>query len=65
MPMSFDLPGGGSARICVKWDSYPDGREFVGKGIQPTIPVVATVADVRSGRDPVLERAHRELLEGL
>ena len=63
MPMSFRLPGGGSARICVKWDSYPDGREFVGTGIAPKITVTPTVADVRAGRDAAVERARRALLD--
>lgn len=57
MPMSFNLPGGGSARICVKWDSYPDGREFVGEGIAPDVEVAPSAADIRGGRDPVIERA--------
>ncbi|MES2038352.1 MAG: S41 family peptidase [Pseudomonadota bacterium] len=57
MPMSFKLPGGGSARICVKHDSFPDGREFVGKGIAPDIEVAPTVADIRAGRDVVLDKA--------
>ncbi|OOG53703.1 hypothetical protein B0E48_15625 [Rhodanobacter sp. C03] len=56
-PLQFDLPGGGKARICVKRDSYPDGREFIGKGITPDIVAAPTVADIRAGRDPVLERA--------
>ena len=63
MPMSFALPGGGSARICVKWDRYPDGRELVGRGITPTIALAPSVADIRQGKDPVLERARRELLK--
>ncbi|HEX7813520.1 S41 family peptidase [Dyella sp.] len=62
MPMSFGLPGGGSARICVKWDSYADGREFVGSGIAPTIEVKPTVADVRRGKDAAVERARKALL---
>jgi len=64
-PMSFALPGGGSARICVKWDRYPDGRELVGHGIAPTIALVPSVADIRAGKDPVLERARRELVKQL
>jgi carboxyl-terminal processing protease len=60
-PLFFKLPGGGSARICVKRDTYPDGREFVGKGILPDIPMAATADDLRAGRDPVLERAVAEL----
>ena len=56
-PLSFDLPGGGSARVCAKRDTYPDGREFVGKGIEPQITVAPTIEDIRAGRDPVLQRA--------
>ncbi|MDC8756733.1 S41 family peptidase [Janthinobacterium fluminis] len=56
-PMVIDLPGGGTGRICVKRDTYPDGREFVGKGIQPSIVVETSVAALRAGRDIVLDRA--------
>lgn len=56
-PLSFPLPGGGSARVCSKQNRYPDGRQFVGVGIQPQIRVQPTVADFRAGRDPVLEKA--------
>ncbi len=60
-PLVFGLPGGGRARICVKRDVYADGREFVGKGIRPTIEVAETVEDFRSSRDAVFERAVKEL----
>ncbi|AIF46686.1 S41 family peptidase [Dyella japonica] len=56
-PLQFKLPGGGTARICTKHDSFPDGREFVGKGIAPQITVAPTVEDIRAGRDPVIQRA--------
>jgi carboxyl-terminal processing protease len=56
-PLVISLPGGGSARICTKRDTYPDGRLFVGVGIQPGLKVAPTVADARSGRDTVLEAA--------
>ena len=56
-PLLFALPGGGKARICVKRDLFPDGREFVGKGIQPDISVAPTVSGIRSARDTVLEHA--------
>lgn len=56
-PLFMELPGGGTARICVKRDVGPDGRAFVGKGVQPAIAVAPTVADLRAGRDAVLERA--------
>lgn len=60
-PLTFDLPGGGKARVCAKRDTYPDGREILGRGVQPDLPVHPTVEDVRAGRDPVLEAALRAL----
>jgi len=60
-PLFFRLPGGGSARVCTKRDTYPDGREFVGVGVQPDILARPTVQDVRAGRDRVLEAALRYL----
>lgn len=56
-PMSFDLPGGGKARICTKKDTYADGREFVGFGIKPDIEVKPTLNDFIQNNDPVLNRA--------
>jgi carboxyl-terminal processing protease len=56
-PLRIDLPGGGFAGICTKRDQYPDGREFVGVGVQPDVIVEVTIAGVRAGRDAVLERA--------
>jgi C-terminal processing protease CtpA/Prc len=56
-PLFFQLPGGGSARVCTKRDTFPNGEEWVGKGIQPDILVRPTVAELRAGRDAALERA--------
>ncbi len=56
-PYMFDLPGGGSARVCTKKDTYPDGREFVGYGIKPDIEVKRTLDDYQRGKDRVLERS--------
>jgi C-terminal processing protease CtpA/Prc len=56
-PLIFDLPGGGTARVCTKRDTYPDGRAFVGVGIQPQVKASPTVADYLAGRDTVLETA--------
>jgi len=56
-PLTIELPGGGGARICTKWDTYPDGREFVGIGIIPDIEVEPTRQDVADDRDVVLEKA--------
>ncbi|WP_373987397.1 S41 family peptidase [Duganella sp. BuS-21] len=59
--INFQLPGGGGARVCAKRDVFPGGREFVGIGVAPQIEVKQTVAGLRAGRDPVLERALAEL----
>ncbi|QKG51254.1 S41 family peptidase [Hymenobacter sp. BRD67] len=60
-PLFFTLPGGGAARICTKRDSYADGKDFVGVGVQPQVLVRPTVRDTRAGRDTVLEAALKEL----
>jgi C-terminal processing protease CtpA/Prc len=64
-PLFFPLPGGGSARVCAKQNRYPDGRQFVGVGIQPQILAHPTVADFRAGRDTVLEGALEYLRSAL
>jgi carboxyl-terminal processing protease len=56
-PLSFTLPGGGTARVCTKKDTFPDGAEWVGKGIDPDILVHPALADVQAGKDTVLTRA--------
>lgn len=60
-PLMFKLPGGGAARVCTKHDSFADGREFVGVGIEPDIPVRLSREDIIAGRDPVLETAIHSL----
>lgn len=62
-PLMFDLPGGGRARICTKKDTYPDGKEFVGYGIQPDIYIKETVKDFLSKYDRSLEEAKKYLKE--
>lgn len=62
-PLSVGLYGT-NARICTKWDRFPDGTEFVGVGIQPDIRVEPTRADIAAGRDPVLDRAVELLTAG-
>ncbi len=56
-PMLFDLPGGGSGRVCTKKDTYPDGRKFVGYGIQPDIKVQKTLKDYLDSNDPAMNKA--------
>jgi C-terminal processing protease CtpA/Prc len=64
-PLFFALPGGGQGRVCTKRDAYPDGKQFVGVGVQPSIVVKQTVADFRAGRDTVVEAAKAELVKEL
>jgi C-terminal processing protease CtpA/Prc len=56
-PFGFDLPGGGTARICVKRDSFVNGEEFVGYGIQPDVEVKQDVQSIINGKDVVLLKA--------
>jgi len=56
-PVNVRLPGGAILRVCSLWSTYPDGREFVGRGIQPDVAVRPTLAGIRAGRDEVLEKA--------
>ncbi len=56
-PLPFSLPGGGSARICTKKDTYPDGRIFVGTGIKPQVEVNPTIGDYLGNKDVVVDKA--------
>lgn len=56
-PYLRDFGNGMSFRISTKRVSFPDGRAFEGVGIEPDILVQPTPADLRAGRDVVLERA--------
>jgi len=56
-PLLIKLPGGGSARICTKWDSSPDGTEFVGVGVIPDVEVGPTQQSITDGKDPELDKA--------
>jgi len=62
-PLTFTLPGGGSARICTVKATYPDGREFVGHGISPHVYVEPTVENIMNHQDVVLEKGIEVLKE--
>ena len=63
-PSVVGLPGGGLGFICATRCTHPDGTAFVGRGIEPDIPVSPTVAGVAAGKDEVLERARVALEAG-
>jgi carboxyl-terminal processing protease len=56
-PVNVRLPGGAVLRVCSLRTTYPDGREFVGRGIAPDVVVHPTMAGLRANRDEVLEKA--------
>jgi C-terminal processing protease CtpA/Prc len=53
-PLVFKLPGGGFGYVVTKRDTFPDGKEFVGIGIQPDIIVRPRIDDFLAGRDNLL-----------
>jgi C-terminal processing protease CtpA/Prc len=64
-PLKVPLPGGFTAWICAKRDTFPGGRDLVGVGILPQVEVAPSIDDIRSGRDPVLDRGLAVLREAL
>jgi C-terminal processing protease CtpA/Prc len=55
-PLIVNLPGGGFAGIVSKRDQYPDGRDFVGYGVQPDYFVERTLEDLLGYSDPTLDK---------
>jgi C-terminal processing protease CtpA/Prc len=62
-PLSFNLPGGGTARVCSKHDSFPDGKEFVGVGVTPDVAAHVTREDLVRGTDSVLDAGLKVALQ--
>ena len=56
-PIFFQLPGGGSARVCTRNDRAADGTVFEGVGLHPTMSVTRTIESIQRGKDIALERA--------
>jgi C-terminal processing protease CtpA/Prc len=61
VPVISHNAGGGSARICTKRDTYPDGKEFVGYGVKPDIEIPRNVNDVINGTDTEMKVALEKL----
>jgi C-terminal processing protease CtpA/Prc len=55
-PIVLPLPGGGMFKVVSKRDMFPDGREFVGIGISPDVPVHPTQQDLLKETDAVLQK---------
>jgi carboxyl-terminal processing protease len=63
-PLRVPLPGGGNFRVVTVKDVYPDGREFVGRGIQPDLEVHPTQHDIQVGYDRVMAAGVEALKAG-
>ena len=58
---SYDLPDGGKVQIPAESIETLDGKKLEGVGVRPDIEIYPTVAELRAGKDPALERAEAEL----
>ena len=53
----FNLPDGGKVQVPVADFHTPDGQRVEDVGVKPDIEVIPTLVEIRTGDDPVLERA--------
>ena len=53
----YRLPDGGQLSVAEFDIRTPNGQRLEGVGLQPRIPIKASLADRRAGRDPALDRA--------
>ena len=60
-----NVPGGGRLAYSEVGFELPDGRRIEREGVVPDMAVVATVADLQTGRDRALEEAQRVLTSQL
>lgn len=52
-----DLPDGGEISFSIRDFLTPDGGHLEGRGLEPDIPVVYHINDLRAGRDPGIDTA--------
>ncbi len=60
-PLFGDLPGGGRYAICTQRCLTNDGEDYDRCGLRPDVEVCTTLADYRSGRDPIFSEGLRQL----
>ena len=56
-PIYFSLPGNGYARVCVKRNFLPNGKDIVGTGILPEIEIKNSVRNEINGIDKIYLQA--------
>jgi carboxyl-terminal processing protease len=59
----YVLPDGGGVRVAETGFVSARGARLEGAPTMPAVRVMPTLAELRSGRDPVLEEAHRRVLK--
>jgi carboxyl-terminal processing protease len=57
----FPLPDGGQVQVPVSDFVRAGDKRIEGVGVEPDIRVIPSLAEIRAGRDPVVERAVLEL----
>jgi C-terminal processing protease CtpA/Prc len=62
VPTEYVLPDQGGLRISETGYLSARGRRMEGRPTAPDLRVQPQIADLRAGRDAVLEAAHRALL---
>ncbi len=56
-PFMYQFENGMNFRVGAKRAYFPNGSDFEGIGITPTVPIEPTPGDIRAGRDVVLAKA--------
>jgi carboxyl-terminal processing protease len=63
VPIEYVLPDGGGVRVAETGFVTARGSRLEGAPTMPAVRVLPALADLRNGRDPVLEEAHRRMLK--
>jgi len=59
------LLAGGELKFSIRDFLAPNGRRLEGRGVEPDIPVIYHINDLRAGRDPGIDTALRALVSQL
>lgn len=62
--LSFSLPDGGKFNMSTFKASYPDGREYMIRGIKPDIEIRKTLDDIIYENDRVLKKGIEQIKSG-
>lgn len=62
-PVTIEFGNGMLLSLGARRVSFPDGSEFEGVGIKPDFEIDMTVQDLRTGNDPVLDKANTLIRE--